>query len=107
MTWSCTSRVDTVYEDVLALMKQAGCWEISFGLESGSQRMFEKVLKSARFSDSERAVRMTAAAGIRSKGLFMLGYPGESVETIDETRAFVRRIPMTIMNLSKFTLYSG
>ncbi|MCG7986595.1 MAG: B12-binding domain-containing radical SAM protein [Candidatus Thiodiazotropha weberae] len=107
MTWSCTSRVDTVHEDVLALMKQAGCWEISFGLESGSQEMLEKMVKSAKVKDSERAVKMTAAAGIRTKGLFMLGYPGETVDSIEETKQFVRNIPMTIMNLTKFTPYPG
>ncbi|MES9929015.1 MAG: radical SAM protein, partial [Candidatus Thiodiazotropha sp. 6PDIVS] len=107
MTWSCTSRVDTVHEDVLALMKKAGCWEISFGLESGSQEMLEKMMKSAKVKDSERAVQMTAAAGIRTKGLFMLGYPGETTESIEETKQFVRNIPMTIMNLTKFTPYPG
>ena len=107
MTWSCTSRVDTVHEDVLALMKKAGCWEISFGLESGSQEMLEKMVKSAKVKDSENAVKLTAAAGIRTKGLFMLGYPGETIESIEETKQFVRRIPMTIMNLTKFTPYPG
>ncbi|MET0089057.1 MAG: radical SAM protein [Candidatus Thiodiazotropha sp.] len=107
MTWSCTSRVDTVHEDVLKLMKQAGCWEISFGLESGSQEMLERMVKSAKMVDSENAVKLTAAAGIRTKGLFMLGYPGETLESIEQTKDFVRRIPMTIMNLTKFTPYPG
>jgi anaerobic magnesium-protoporphyrin IX monomethyl ester cyclase len=48
-----------------------------------------------------------AEAGIRVKGLFMLGYPGETPETIEMTKAFVRRIPMTTMNLTKFTPYPG
>jgi radical SAM superfamily enzyme YgiQ (UPF0313 family) len=107
MTWSCTSRVDTVHADVLALMKQAGCWEISFGLESGSQEMLEKMVKSAKIKDSKHALKLTAEAGIRSKGLFMLGYPGETAESIEETKQFVRDIPMTIMNLTKFTPYPG
>ncbi len=107
MTWSCTSRVDTVHEDVLKLMKRAGCWEISFGLESGSQWLLGKMQKSAKIEDSEKAVRLTAAVGIRTKGLFMLGYPGESIATINETKRFISSIPMTIMNLTKFTPYPG
>jgi anaerobic magnesium-protoporphyrin IX monomethyl ester cyclase len=107
MTWSCTSRVDTVHADVLALMKRAGCWEISFGLESGSQEMLEKMVKSAKIKDSKHALKLTAEAGIRSKGLFMLGYPGETPASIEETKQFVRDIPMTIMNLTKFTPYPG
>ncbi len=103
MTWSCTARVDTVKPDVLAKMKQAGCWEISFGLETGSNELLQKMEKSARVEISERAINWTAAAGIRCKGLFMLGYPGETDKTIAKTKAFVKRIPMTTMNLSKFT----
>jgi radical SAM superfamily enzyme YgiQ (UPF0313 family) len=107
MTWSCTARVDTVKPDVLNIMKKAGCWEISFGLETGSNEMLKKMDKLAEIEKSEQAVKWTADAGIRTKGLFMLGYPGETNETIDMTKDFVRRIPMTIMNLTKFTPYPG
>jgi anaerobic magnesium-protoporphyrin IX monomethyl ester cyclase len=107
MTWSCAARVDTVKPDILDLMKQAGCWQISFGLETGSDEMLRKMDKSARVAKSEEAVRWTAAAGIRVKGLFMLGYPGETAETIQMTKDFVQRIPMTIMNVTKFTPYPG
>ncbi len=107
MTWSCAARVDTVKPDLLGLMKRAGCWQISFGLETGSDAMLRKMDKNARVEKSEQAVRWTADAGIRVKGLFMLGYPGETRESIELTKAFVRRIPMTIMNLTKFTPYPG
>jgi radical SAM superfamily enzyme YgiQ (UPF0313 family) len=107
MTWTCTARVDTVKPDVLEIMKKAGCWEISFGLETGSNELLQKMDKAARVEKSEEAVKWTAAAGIRVKGLFMLGYPGETPETIQMTKDFVRRIPMTIMNLTKFTPYPG
>ncbi len=107
MTWSCTARVDTVKPDVLKKMKQAGCWEISFGLETGSNELLQKMEKAARIEISEQAVNWTAKAGIRCKGLFMLGYPGENDQTIEMTKAFTRRIPMTTMNLSKFTPYPG
>jgi radical SAM superfamily enzyme YgiQ (UPF0313 family) len=107
ITWTCTARVDTVKPGILALMKQAGCWEISFGLETGSNELLIAMDKAARVERSEEAVGWTHEAGIRTKGLFMLGYPGESPETIAATRDFVRRIPMDIMNLTKFTPYPG
>jgi radical SAM superfamily enzyme YgiQ (UPF0313 family) len=69
--------------------------------------MLEKMVKSAKIKDSKHALKLTAEAGIRSKGLFMLGYPGETAESIEETKRFVRDIPMTIMNLTKFTPYPG
>ena len=107
MTWSCTARVDTVKPRVLERMKKAGCWEISFGLETGSNELLQKMEKAARVEVSEQAINWTHQAGIRSKGLFMLGYPGESLETIKKTKNFVRSIPMTTMNLTKFTPYPG
>lgn len=107
MTWSCTARVDTVKPGVLDLMKKAGCWEISFGLETGSNILLKKMDKAAEVEKSEQAVKWTAGAGIRTKGLFMLGFPGEDKETIAQTKDFIRRIPMTIMNLTKFTPYPG
>ena len=107
MTWSCAARVDTVWPPLLALMKRAGCWQISFGLETGDAEMLKKMDKVAKLERSEEAVRETAAAGIRVKGLFMLGYPGETRESIERTKAYVGRIPMTIMNLTKFTPYPG
>ena len=107
ITWSCASRVDVVKQDLLHLMKKAGCWKISFGLETGSDEMLKKMDKAAAVERSEKAINWCADAGIRSKGLFMLGYPGETRESIEETKAFVQRIPMTIMNLTKFTPYPG
>lgn len=107
LTWSCTARVDTVKLEILQLMKKAGCWEISFGLESGSNELLQKMDKAAKLETSEQAVKWTAEVGIRTKGLFMLGYPGENEKTIQQTKDFVSRIPMTIMNLSKFTPYPG
>ncbi len=107
MTWSCTARVNTVKPETLALMKEAGCWEISFGLESGSDWLLDEMKKSQRVETAERAVKWTHEAGIRVKGLFMLGYPGETRESIEMTKEFIQRVPMTTMNLSKFTPYPG
>ena len=107
MTWSCTARVNTVKPETLALMKEAGCWEISFGLESGSDWLLDEMKKSQRVATAEQAVKWTHEAGIRVKGLFMLGYPGETQESIEMTKDFIQRVPMTTMNLSKFTPYPG
>jgi radical SAM superfamily enzyme YgiQ (UPF0313 family) len=107
MTWSCAARVDTVRPDLLAQMKLAGCWQISFGLETGSDELLQKMEKVARVARCEQAVRWTNDAGIRVKGLFMLGYPGETRQTIELTKAYVKRLPMDIMNLTKFTPYPG
>ncbi|MFT5835720.1 MAG: anaerobic magnesium-protoporphyrin IX monomethyl ester cyclase [Sulfurimonas sp.] len=107
MTWSCTARVDTVKPDTLKKMKEAGCWEISFGLESGSDEMLKNMKKSITAEVSARAVNWTSEAGIRVKGLFMLGYPGETKQSVKTTKEFIKSLPLTTMNLSKFTPYPG
>ena len=107
ITWSCTSRVDVVKPEILDIMKKAGCWEINFGLETGSDELLQKMDKAASIEKSKRALQWTADAGIRSKGLFMLGFPGENQQTVAATKAFLKEIPLTLMNLTKFTPYPG
>lgn len=107
ITWSCASRVDVINPETLKLMKKAGCWEMSFGLESGSNELLQQMDKSTELEKSIRAIHWTHEAGIRSKGLFMLGYPGETQETMNMTKEFVKSIPLTIMNMTKFTPYPG
>jgi radical SAM superfamily enzyme YgiQ (UPF0313 family) len=107
MTWTCSARVDCVRPELLKIMKRAGCWEIEFGLESGSNELLQKMEKQARVERGEQAVKWTHEAGIRTKGLFMLGYPGESPESIQLTKEYVKRLPMHVMNLTKFTPYPG
>ena len=69
--------------------------------------MLKKMDKLADVERSEQALRWSDEAGIRTKGLFILGYPGETMETIQMTKDFIRRTPMRIMNLTKFTPYPG
>ncbi len=107
MTWSCTARVDSITLDILKKMKQAGCWEISYGIETGSDRMLKNMRKATKVEQSRKAINWTHEAGIRAKGLFMLGYPGEDEESMRETKEFVQSIPLTTMNMSKFTPYPG
>jgi anaerobic magnesium-protoporphyrin IX monomethyl ester cyclase len=107
MTWTCSARVDCVRPELLKIMKKAGCWEIEFGLESGSNELLQKMEKQARVERGEQAVKWTHEAGIRTKGLFMLGYPGENRQSIELTKQYVKRLPMHVMNLSKFTPYPG
>lgn len=85
--WTCESRVDTVTEDLLVLMKNAGCWQISYGIETGNQRLLDMINKSVTLEQVEETVRLTHRAGISIRGFFMLGLPSEtrkeSMETID------------------------
>ena len=63
MTWTCTARVDTVKSDLLKLMKRAGCWEISFGLETGSDELLKKMRLHSVGGGSDRPSNQEGASG--------------------------------------------
>jgi anaerobic magnesium-protoporphyrin IX monomethyl ester cyclase len=94
--WTCNSRVDYVDEEMLMLMSKAGCWFISWGIESGN----EQILKHARKGTyPERAVNSLALshkAGIMNWGYFIIGLPGETEQTIRETIDFAKKLPLDI-----------
>jgi len=94
--WTCNSRVDFVDEELLRLMARAGCWTISWGLESGSEEVLRRVHKGTDLAQAERALRWARAAGIRNWGYFIIGLPGETEETIRQTIRFAKRMPLDI-----------
>ncbi len=107
ITWSCMGRVDMVDEEVLKLAKSAGCWQVNYGCESGSQKILDILNKKVTVEQIEKAVRITRNAGIGVKGLFMLGNFGESEETINETLKFVKKVPFTDFHITYFTPFPG
>jgi len=105
--WNCDARVDAVDPELLRLMKKAGCWMISYGIESGSQKILDSLRKGFHLDQVECAVRWTKDAGIRAKGLFMIGSPGETEETLAQTLSLLLRYPLDEINLSFLTPYPG
>lgn len=107
ISWSCQARVNTVDPELLAAMKRAGCWQIDYGIESGSQRILDTLRKGITREQALRALRWTKDAGIQTKGYFMLGSPGETPETIRETIAFARTAALDSFQVSFFTPFPG
>jgi radical SAM superfamily enzyme YgiQ (UPF0313 family) len=94
MKWMCNSRVDYVDEEMLSLMGQAGCHMISWGIESGSMEVLKRARKGADPSKAERALSWAKQAGIKNFGYFIIGLPGETEETIKQTIAFSKTLPL-------------
>jgi radical SAM superfamily enzyme YgiQ (UPF0313 family) len=86
------ARVDTVDESLLRKLKEAGCAMICFGLESGNQRILDLANKRATVERARRAVELSKAAGISPLGSFILGLPGETRETMEETVSFAQSL---------------
>ena len=96
MSWMCNSRVDYVDEEMLTLMGQAGCQMISWGIESASERVLKRARKGANPAKAEQALRWAKKAGIKNFGYFIIGLPGETEETIKQTIAFSKTLPLNV-----------
>ena len=83
--WTCNSRVDTVDQKTLNIMSKSGCWMISYGFETGNQRILDSIKKKININQSFKAVDMANKAGIKITGHFVLGFPGENKETLNAT----------------------
>ncbi len=107
LRWTCNSRVDYVDEEMLSLMGQAGCWLISWGIESGSEQILRHARKGAYPDKAERALKWAHNAGIMNWGYFIIGLPGETEETIRETIDFSKKLPLDIALFHVAAPYPG
>jgi len=94
--WTCNSRVDYVDEDLLRLMKRAGCWLISWGIESGDDRMLQRMRKGISLEQVRQTLQWSRAAGIWNWGYFVIGLPGETEESIRATIRFSKELPLDL-----------
>jgi radical SAM superfamily enzyme YgiQ (UPF0313 family) len=85
VSWYAISRVDHVEEEMLFWMRRAGCIQISYGVESGSQKIRKALGKPVRTDQIKRAFALTTRYGILSRAYFIYGAPGETWQTIQET----------------------
>jgi anaerobic magnesium-protoporphyrin IX monomethyl ester cyclase len=106
-TWSCNSHPNLLDGDDLRLMRRAGCWQIAYGIESGSQRVLDVVKHEVRIPRMLETLRATRAAGIRTKGLLMMAHPTETEASLGETVDFLRTAPLDLVQITKFTPYPG
>ena len=103
LLWSTIGRTDSVDRESVRLMKESGCWQIAFGIESGSQQVLDVLKKDETVEQMEYAVRMTKEAGLRVKGLFMAGCPTETKKTLQETEKFIKKLDFDYISMSAFT----
>ncbi len=105
--WSAQVRADAVEPEVLAAMRRAGCVQLEYGIESGSQRMLDGIDKGATVEQNERAVRITREAGIRTLLYLMAGIPGETADDLRQTAAFIRRTEPDLVRLNRMIPFPG
>ncbi len=102
LKWSTLSRVDTVDYDSLEIMHDAGCIEIKFGVESGSELILKAMGKGISVNQIYNTIKMTHSVGIKVKAFIIHGYPGENMETTQETIAMLDNLSDMIERVSLF-----
>lgn len=93
--------------EILSLAKKAGCTEISFGIESGSQRMLDCMNKRTSVENNRRALLEAKKQGIKTKAYFIVNFPGETEASVEETLQFAERTKPDKWLLSSFAPLPG
>src|SRR5215472_19242207 len=106
LTWSCTSRVTTDYETLKA-MKEAGCRLLIVGYESGDPQVLKNIKKGATVERARQFTRDCHKLGLVVHGDFILGLPGETRETINNTIAFAKELDVETIQVSVAHAYPG
>jgi hopanoid biosynthesis associated radical SAM protein HpnJ len=106
LTWSCTSRVTTDYETLKA-MKEAGCRLLIVGYESGDPQILKNIKKGATVERARQFTKDCHKLGLVVHGDFILGLPGETHQTINNTIAFAKELDVETIQVSVAHAYPG
>lgn len=105
--WIAQAKTSIVTEDLLRLMKEAGCVGIEYGFESGSQRVLDLMNKRQEIEEGLRAAHLTRRAGLRFQANIITGYPGERAEDFKATIRFIKRIRPNMVGFNIFMPLPG
>jgi len=107
--WASLSgvRADKVDFEFFRLAKEAGCWQVGFGIESGDQNILDRINKKISLSRVEMAVKLARKAGIDTFGFFILALSGETEESMKRTIEFSKRLPLDIAKFDICIPYPG
>lgn len=105
--WTCLTKVNNVSGEMLKKMKQAGCWQVLYGLESGDERILRMLKKGNTVEQNQKAVQLAKKAGLSVRADFIVGTPGETMESLRRTLAFAIKLRVDYAHFNKFVPYPG
>ncbi|MBU2509945.1 B12-binding domain-containing radical SAM protein [bacterium] len=105
--FNCAVRMEGTDDDLLRMLKASGCLMVSLGIESADEAMLERHKSGVNLEAVKETVRRIQAAGLRAKGLFMMGLPGETLDSIKKTSDFIISLGLDDQNMTKFTPFPG
>ena len=107
LPWTCLTKAACVDGPLLKRMKQAGCWQVLYGFESGDDRMLKLLKKGNTVEMNKKAVRLTKEAGLEVRGDFIVGTPGETWESLEKTVQFTIDMKLDYAHFNKFIPFPG
>lgn len=105
--WQCLTRVDQVNRQILEKMKRSGCVQVFYGIESGSQIILDNLGKGTTVEQNAKAIDMTKQVGIPVKASVIVGSPGESWTTVNETIKLIEEHTPDTGHVCIFTPFPG
>ncbi len=107
INWVANSRVNTIDEEMIAKMKAAGCSVIALGLESGSDESLKKMKKGTTVDQNRNAVKLIKKAGLKTFGFYIIGFPWENKEHLEQTKKLMFELDTDFIELSIATPFKG
>jgi radical SAM superfamily enzyme YgiQ (UPF0313 family) len=94
-SWTCMANANDLDGEILKLMKDAGCWQVAIGIESGDDEILKFIKKGITTDQVRKTANLADRAGIIVKGFFMLGHPTDTLASLRKTRDFALSLPLT------------
>ena len=105
--WVANSRVRPLADETLKIMRDAGCWLVAFGFESGSEDSLKQMRKGAKASDNLRAAKLAKEAGLKIYGFFLVGLPWEDKSHLADTKKHIFDIDADFIEVHIAVPYYG
>lgn len=107
ISWSCNAKVNYLSEELLQIMRRAGCWLLQVGVESGNQDILNIMKKGITLEQVRKSCEMAYRLGFHIKAFFIIGNAGETVQTIDDTINFMVSLPAHYASINLMTPLPG
>lgn len=107
ITWSCYSRVDTIDEEMLWMMRVSGCYHIKYGVDFGTEKWLIKTKKGTTLEQAKKAINDTKKIGILAKIDLIIGMPGESINEVKKAIDFAKELNATYTTFNIFVPFPG
>lgn len=105
--WCCQTRADAVDKELLIKMRQAGCYLVQYGIETGNEKIMKRINKNLDLNKVKKAVEVSKSVGLDVHTFFMLGFPFETENDIFDTIKFAKSLKSDICEFSIATPYPG